>query len=96
MIRRCKGWVEPKHPHRILGEVEPLDDKHFSDGMCDECAAQWDKSDEPEPLTHTLTVYTTDGRRLSKAYPFLEFTSRLFYVLNHMKGRAAFAVTEVK
>lgn len=96
MIRRCKGWVEPKHATRILGEIEPLDDKRPSDGMCDECAARWIESGEPEPLTHTLTVYTTDGRRLSKAYPFLEFTSRLFYALNHMKDRAAFAVTEVR
>ncbi len=96
MIRRCLGWVEPKHSPRILGEKEPMDDKRPSDDICDECAAVWGKPDEPEPLTHTLTVYTADGQRLSKAYPFLEFTSRLFYVLNHMEGRASFAVTEVR
>lgn len=39
MIRRCLGWEKVHSDARILGEVEPLDDKSYTDGMCGDCYA---------------------------------------------------------
>ena len=42
MIRRC-SWCQ-----KILGEKEPLEDKSYTDGCCDECLPQVLRECAPE------------------------------------------------
>lgn len=76
MIRRCRGWIEPKHPPMILGEIEPLDDKRFTDTACKSC---WLEHTALAKSTQQvrLTAYLRQGRVLSSIYDRLGAAMRL-------------------
>ncbi len=44
MIRRCLGWGESRHAPMTLGEKRPFGDKSLSDGMCEDCEREMERS----------------------------------------------------
>lgn len=44
----CTGWVEPRHDPITLREVEPIEDRRVSHGMCSSCESAMIAEDAKE------------------------------------------------
>ncbi len=79
MIRRCGGWVEPKHPPLIMGEREPLDDRSYTDTTCKACWLELTAQVKAGQMVR-LTAYMRRGRTLSVVVDRLGAALRLKFV----------------